>query len=205
MFTRQLPVGRPTCYAAVLALLLIGADATQAQDLHPSRRPSPMGLARTHLGDTYVKVHYSRPYVRNREIFGENTDEKTFLVPFGEVWRTGANEATEITFTGDLMIDGTRVEAGTYSIFSVPGEESWNIHVSPQLGLSGTARFNPESGEFEPAYDPAMDVLVVEVPAHAMEESTEQMTFSFEPSDGGAHLVLRWEYTEIRIPLELAS
>lgn len=74
-----------------------------AQDLHPSRRPSPMGMARITVDDTYIRVVYSRPYKRGREnIFG--TKESEALVPFGEIWRTGANEATEITLTGDVMV-----------------------------------------------------------------------------------------------------
>ena len=117
---------------AVLAALLVAVTASGlvAQDLHPSRRPSPMGLARTHLGDTYVKIHYSRPYERGRDnIFG--TEESGALVPYGKVWRTGANEATEITITGPVMVAGQRLEAGTYSVFTVPGPTRWEIRFHP--------------------------------------------------------------------------
>ena len=91
--TRKTPIliAALLCFAA--------ADLAKAQDLHPSRRPSPIGIAKTHLGDTYVKVTYGRPYVRNRQIFGTNTDSTEFLTPYGQIWRTGANEATEITTT----------------------------------------------------------------------------------------------------------
>ena len=91
-----------------------------AQDLHPSRRPSPMGTARITLGDTYVRIVYSRPYKRGRDnIFG--TEESGALVPYDKIWRTGANEATEMTATGDLSIGGQKLAAGTYSIFTTPG------------------------------------------------------------------------------------
>ena len=176
-------------------------EVVEAQDLHPSRRPSPVGIAKTHLGDTYVKVVYNRPYMRNREIFGTNTEEKTFLVPFGELWRTGANEATEITTTGALSMAGQRLEAGTYSIFTVPGPEEWAIHISPQLGLDGTGRLSAD-GNFTPnVYDSSQDVLTFSVASGMIDEEVDQFTISLEPVDAGAHLVLSWEKTEVRIPI----
>ncbi len=187
-----------------LLCLVAATDLATAQDLHPSRRPSPVGIAKTFLGDTYVKVVYNRPYVRNREIFGANTDDKTFLVPFGQIWRTGANEATEITTTGALYVAGQMLDAGTYSIFTEPGEEQWVIHISPQLGLDGTGRLGPDG--FTPnIYDPSMDVLTFNVAPGMLEESVDQFTISFEDADGGAHLILRWEKTEVRIPIGAAS
>ena len=122
---------------SAFALALFLAPALDAQDLHPSRRPSPMGMARITLDDTYVKVVYSRPYKRGREnIFG--TEESGALVPYGQIWRTGANEATELTTTGDLRIAGQALAAGTYSIFTVPGPEEWSVHFNSALGLSDT-------------------------------------------------------------------
>lgn len=191
--------------AAMVALLLFCTDLASAQDLHPSRRPSPVGIARTHIGDAYVKVTYGRPYMRGREIFGENTSDMTYLVPFGEIWRTGANEATEITFTEPLRIDGHRVEVGTYAIFTIPGRDEWQVHFSPQLGLDGTAQFNPATGEFEPAYDRSEDVLTIDVPVHRLDDSIDQFTISFDETETGADLVLRWERTEVRIPFQESS
>lgn len=184
----------------VLALAVLAHDA-DAQDLHPSRRPSPIGIAKTHIGDTYVKVTYGRPYVRGREIFGANTDDKEYLVPFGEVWRTGANEATEITVTNHVMIGGQHLDAGTYSIFTEPNADEWVIHISPHLGLDGTGNFNPETQTFTQVFDPADDVLTFSVPSTRIEEKVDQLTFSFEEVQGGSDLVLRWENTEVRIPI----
>jgi len=99
-----------SCLVLVLTLGLF-AEAASAQDLHSSRRPSPMGMARTHVGDAYVSVVYSRPYKRDRDnVFG--TKEAESIVPFGEVWRTGANEATEITVTEDVKVAGKTLKAG---------------------------------------------------------------------------------------------
>lgn len=187
-----------------MALLIICNDAASAQDLHPSRRPSPIGIAKTQIGDSYVKVTYGRPYMRGREIFGANSGDATFLVPFGEVWRTGANEATEITFTEPLDVDGQRLEAGTYAVFTVPDRDAWEIRFSSQLGLDGTARQNPETGAFEEAYDPSHDVLTIDVPVRRLDDPIDQFTMSFDGSDAGADLVMSWEHTEVRIPLREA-
>ena len=188
--------------ALVLCAFLLLPAAMQAQDLHPSRRLSPLGIAKTHIGETYAKVTYGRPYVRNRAIFGQPNDSTTYLVPFDQLWRTGANEATEITLTGPLTVAGQPLDAGTYAIFTEPRANEWVIHFSPQLGLDGTGRLGPD-GSFTPdVYDPAQDVLTVTVPSQTMEETVDPFTMSWEPVAEGAHLVLRWEQTEVRIPFE---
>jgi len=180
---------------------LATASPVTAQDLHPSRRPSPVGIAKTHIGDTYVKVTYGRPYMRGRSIFGTPGDTTTFLVPFGELWRTGANEATELTTTGPLMVAGNRLDAGTYAIFTVPGAQTWTVRFSPLLGLDGTNRLDAATGEFTEAYDPEQDVLRVDVPTSMTDEDVDQFTMEFERTAAGADLVLRWERTEVRVPL----
>lgn len=187
--------------AVAFAVLAFDAHVTLAQDLHPSRRPSPLGIAKTHVGDAYVKITYSRPYMRDREIFGTNTDDATFLVPFGEVWRTGANEATEITLTGDVMIGGEHLNAGTYSIFTEPNADEWVIHISPHLGLDGTGNFDPATQTFTTIFDPADNVLTLTAPSSGIDEAVDQFTIEFEAAGGGADLVLRWENTEVRVPV----
>lgn len=190
--------------AATVLICLMLTDTALAQDLHPSRRPSPIGIAKTHIGDTYVKVTYGRPYVRGRKIFGTDTDEQTFLVPFGQLWRTGANEATEITTTGALEIAGHRVEAGTYAIFTEPNETEWVIHISPQLGLDGTGRLGPDG--FTPnVFDKSKNVLQFSVPSGAITESVDQCTITFDTEGAETSLVLRWENTEVRIPVRALS
>lgn len=187
---------------AVVALLAFPAAVPVAgQDLHPSRRASPIGIARAHLGDTYVKVTYGRPYLRERRIFGSPGDSLKPLVPFGQVWRTGANEATELTTTGPLEMAGHELPAGTYSVFTVPGPASWEIRFSPQLELDGTGRLDPATGQFTPGiYDPARDALRISVPSGTVAEPVDQFTITFEPAEAPTALVLRWERTEVRIP-----
>ena len=178
----------------VLTAVVLFAESGAAQDLHSSRRPSPVGISKTFVGDTYVKVTYGRPYVRGRDVFGDPTDGGMYLVPFGELWRTGANEATEITVTGPVLIAGKRLEAGTYSVFTVPGASSWTVRFNTQLGMDGT-----------PSYDEAHDVLVVEVPSGSLLKDVDQFTIALETAEGGTHMVLSWERTEVRIPIAAAG
>jgi hypothetical protein len=197
----------------VLALICLVATVAPvvAQDLHPSRRPSPMAMARVTLdGGVYVRVVYSRPYLRGRDnIFG--TKESEALVPLGKLWRTGANEATEITVTGDVMVGDAKLAAGTYSVFSTPGTESWEIHFNTALGLSGSFGRNPETGEFESMYKAENNAASVKVPAGVYkpgegdDEEVDQFTIAFEKVDGGAHMVMRWQKTEVRVPFKLAG
>ena len=100
----------------------------------PEARQSPVAIAATTLDDgTHLKVVYSSPRKRDRRIFGA-------LVPFGEVWRTGANEATEITATRDVLLAGHLVPAGTYAIFTVPQPDTWTIILNGVLGQWGIMR-----------------------------------------------------------------
>jgi hypothetical protein len=193
-----------TPWALMTALLFLGtwlsAASVEGQDLHPSRRPSPTGIARTFIGDTYVKVVYSRPYKRGRDnIFG--SEESEALVPFGKIWRTGANEATEITVTDDVLIGDQKLAAGTYSIFTVPGPEKWTVQFNSILGLSGTGRFDLETRKFEAVDLSASEVLTYTAPATSLDEEVDQFTFAFEPSDAGADMCMRWITTEVCLPV----
>ena len=189
--------------AIVLAAALTAVPAN-AQDLDPSRRPSPVGIAKTFLGDTYVKVTYGRPYMRGRAIFGDPADGSEYLVPFGQTWRTGANEATEITVTAPVLFGGRPLPAGTYSIFTVPGPDAWEVRIHPGLGMDGTGRLDAD-GSFRQTYDPGLDILVVRASPTSLPGPVEQFTIEFEPVESGTHLVLRWELTEVRVPLQGGS
>jgi hypothetical protein len=195
----------PLAAVAVAAVILTAVPAA-AQDLHPSRRPSPMGMARTMIGDAYVFVVYSRPYERGRDhIFG--TEEEGALVPYGQLWRTGANEATQFTTTGDLTVGGQKLPAGTYSVFTTPGPKEWKIHFNSKLGLNGAFGRNPETGELENMYDAANNVVDITAPVTALAEDdkVDQLTISFEDAEGGGkNLVFRWILTEVKVPVSAA-
>jgi hypothetical protein len=187
-------------FVGALAAALVAPLVTVAQDLHPSRRPSPLGWSRITLGDTYVSVIYGRPYKRGRDnIFG--TKESGALVPFGERWRTGANEAPEITVTGNVLVAGKPLETGTYSLSTTPGPETWTIHFNSRLGLSGLGTF--ADNKFTPIDLGPTDVLVVTAKSIQLPDDKEvdQFTIDFERTAAGADMVMRWIRTEVRVPI----
>ncbi|MGE0638694.1 MAG: DUF2911 domain-containing protein [Thermoanaerobaculia bacterium] len=190
--------------AAIVALC--ASTVSVAQDLHPSRRPSPLGSASTHIGDAYVRIVFSQPYKRDRDnIFG--TKESGALVPYGERWRTGANEATEITFNKALMIGGKKLPAGIYSVTTTPGADSWTVHFNSELGLDGLGHFDRAAGKFTPVDLAKSDVLVVTakptvIPAD--QDEVDQFKITFEKNGSGQDLVMRWIRTEVRVPISAA-
>jgi hypothetical protein len=195
--------GSKIVLAAVTASVVVPLAAS-AQDLHPSRRPSPMGMARTMLGDAYVRVVYGRPYKRDRKIiFG--TKESGAVVVYGERWRTGANEASELTVTRDVLVGGQKLPAGTYSLSTTPAPGTWKVHFNSKLGLDGLGTF--ANNTFTPVDLAPTDVVTVSAPETQLPEDKEvdQLTFEFEKTAGGADMVLRWIRTEVRVPIALAK
>ncbi|MEM6646132.1 MAG: DUF2911 domain-containing protein [Bacteroidota bacterium] len=145
---------------------------------------SNVGRAMTFVGDAYVHVAYSRPFKRGRVIFGG-------LVGYDQVWATGAHYATEITLTEPLLVDGQQLAAGTYSLSTVPGRNTWQVNFNTVLGMHMTDD-----------YDPANTVLTVYVPSEQLSEIVEQHTIDFAITDSGADLRIYWDQTSITIPLE---
>ncbi|MBR9998818.1 MAG: DUF2911 domain-containing protein [Cyclobacteriaceae bacterium] len=146
-------------------------------------RPSPMYLTTMKYDDTYIKITYGRPHKKDREIFGD-------LVPYGEVWRTGANEATELTATGDIMVAGNLVKQGTYSLFTIPQEDKWTIILNSALG---------QWGAYD--YDKQKDVVRFEVPVETMEKTYEPFTIEFNQDNSDAFLLMMWDRTKVSIPV----
>jgi hypothetical protein len=164
----------------VLSAALLATCSISAQDL-PSA--SPKGEVEQVVGLTKVEVEYNRPSARGRKIFGE-------LVPYDKVWRTGANLNTTIEFAGTVVFGGQKVEAGTYSLFTIPGTDSWTIILNKNIELWGEEDRKEEE-----------DVLQVKVKP-TKSEYTETLTFSFDAvKDDKARLDLRWE--EVRVSVDL--
>lgn len=155
----------------------------------PAARPSPLDSAMVRMGDGTVKVCYGAPSARGREIIGA-------LVPFGSPWRMGANEATSLHLDFDADIGGASVPAGSYSLYAVPGEEEWTIHVNGSVERWGIPINEGVMGE---------DVATFTVPAGMLEEPVERLSYSLETADGGADLIVEWEHTRLRIPIRPAS
>lgn len=171
----------------LLILFAISCESSEVPDTNDvvEHRKSPIVISSITHEDTYVKIVYGQPYKRGRDIFGG-------LEPFGEVWRTGANEATEITLTNDIYLDGNRVEAGTYSLFSIPEPDEWTIILNHQLGQWGA--FN---------YDRNYDYLRFQRPVIETEEVVEALIITFgESDDYDSLLILSWDDTRVEIPVE---
>lgn len=155
-----------------------------AQEAIPPK-PSPTAIVTMKFDETYVKITYSQPHKRGRQVFGS-------LVPYGQVWRTGANEATEITTTGDLKIKDQVLPAGTYSIFSIPEKDKWTIIFSSQVGLWGAYNYNQQ-----------LDVMRIEVPVKEITGNKvwEPFTIEFEQNNDTANMVMLWDQTRVEIPI----
>ncbi|MEZ4738923.1 MAG: DUF2911 domain-containing protein [Flavobacteriales bacterium] len=167
--------------AIVLSMAALLSFAVQAQELP---QPSPLGKVDQIVGLTNIHVEYSRPSAKGRMIFGE-------LVPYGQVWRTGANKATLFTTDGTVLVAGEKVEAGKYSLFTIPQEGAWVIILNKNTELWGEGDRKEEE-----------DVLKVKVEAMKCED-TETFTIEFaNVKDDKADLVLRWANTKVKVPLE---
>jgi hypothetical protein len=154
-----------------------------AQDAVKSR-PSPLAIAAIRYKDAYIKITYSRPLKRGREIFGK-------LVPFNEVWRTGANEATEITITKNIQINGSLLKAGTYSIFTIPQKDRWTVIINSEVGLWGAYNYNSK-----------LDVLRFDVPLMPTDVVYEYFTMEFNHRNEVADLLLYWDNIKVSIPVK---
>ena len=131
-----------------------------------------------------VSVTYGRPFKKDRVIFGE-------LEKYGEVWRTGADEATEITFNKDAQFSGQPVKAGTYTLFTIPKENEWTIILNSQLEQWGAYDYEKYKNK---------DVLRTTVPVKRLPQVVEQLTIRFAPDNA---LIIEWDQTQVQIPIVL--
>lgn len=138
-------------------------------------------------GNLKIKVFYNRPYKRKREIFGG-------LVPFGKVWRTGANEATVFETNRTITIEGKKLNPGKYSFWTIPDSTTWQVIFNSQTGQWGI------NHKGEANRDPMLDVLTVPVHAVKQDREFEQFTISFEKVGEEAEMVLLWDKTVVAVP-----
>jgi hypothetical protein len=151
---------------------------------------SPLDTLTARVGPAEVTVAYSRPSVRGREVWGR-------LVPYGEVWRTGANAATIFRTSRDLTIGGTAVPAGAYTLFTLPTEQGTSLILSRRTERDG----QPLAGT---DYDPESDLARIEMTTAAVSTPVEQFTIAIEPGRGNrAMLVLAWDRRRMTVPVEV--
>lgn len=167
----------------IFLFLLLPAIGYSQEELKP--RPSPVAIVSAHYKNTYLKITYSQPQKRGRIIFGE-------LVPYGKVWRTGANEATELTITQDILINNTPLKAGTYSLFTIPEKEAWTVIINSDLGLWGSYNYNTR-----------MDVMRFTVPVQLLQGVVyDPFTILIDQKNDKAEIVLTWDSVQVRIPIQ---
>ena len=191
-------------HISILTLILTAATFASAQQLSLPR-PSQKASVMQRVGVTDITITYSRPGVKGRRIWGdppkdsyakgEETLDDQYkrtkdmpIVPYGHVWRTGANEATQFVVTDDVMINGQKLAAGSYSLHTIPGKTEWTIV------FNGTAN---QWGSFN--YDPAKDTLRVKATPQWVKDNQEWLMFSFDPvTETSATVNICWE--KVRVP-----
>lgn len=156
---------------SLFCLVTIFAISASAQD----KKPSPAATASGKVGNTLITINYSQPSVKGRKIFGD-------LVPFGKVWRTGANDATTFDIDNDIKVEGKTLAKGKYALFTIPGVDSWTIIFNKTANQWGSFRYKQDE-----------DVLRVEVNPSKAPQFTEQMTFTI--ANGKVNLL--WENTMV--------
>lgn len=149
-------------------------------------QPSPLGALEQVVGVSEINVEYSRPSLKGRKIFGA-------LIPFNELWRTGANASTKVSFADDVKIAGQELKAGKYALYTIPGEKEWTIIFNANLELWGTDGYKQEE-----------DVLRVTVAASALKDTKETFTIELDHlTDNSCHINILWENTKVAIPVEV--
>jgi len=167
----------------VVAALAISAIALPAQQ-DKSSRPSPPAKAECKLpnGKT-ITVDYSSPRAKGRKLFGG-------LVPYGQVWRAGANEATTFVTTSDITVGGKAVPAGKYTIFAIPAEDKWTLIISKKTGEWGTAYPGPDN-----------DLARIDMKVSKTPSPVENFTIAFDQTSAGCTLRMEWENTRASVDI----
>ena len=167
----------------LIAIAAFAFQAIQAQTLR-TPAPSPTQTIKQDFGVSSLEVSYSRPGVKGRKVFGD-------LVPFGKVWRTGANNATTITFGDTVFISGTKIPTGKYGLLTIPDKDSWTIIITKSTSTTSPADYKQEE-----------DVARVSVKSMTMKDKMETFTMQFaNVKPGTCELQLMWENTAVALPI----
>jgi len=173
--------------ALVLLFVFVGMPYLKEQ----TKKNSPERVATYNEEGLDLEVKYSSPFKKGRVIFGE-------LVPYNVVWRTGANEPTTFTTKTDLQVLGNLLPKGTYSLWTIPGPETWRVMFNKKVPDWGVTLI---SGGRETTRDAENDLFQVEVPVMGLDDSVESFTIDFEDIEE-LYLTLTWDKTQVRIPIK---
>jgi len=155
-----------------------------------TKKQSPEQNITYHHGDLKLNVFYCSPIKKNRIIFGE-------LIPYGKVWRTGANEASTFSTNKDLMIDGKSLAKGVYTLWTIPNENSWQIIFNSKMYDWGV-KYKDQTA----SRDPENDVLIVTVPVSKSLTNIEKFTISFTENKAGTLMILAWDTVVVPVLLQ---
>ncbi len=181
----------------LIATFLIGIFSGCEGMKESTKKHSPQDTATYKAGALEIAVSYSKPYKKDRLIFGSKEDNA--LVPYGEVWRTGANEATQIKTSQDIRIGGELLPSGTYSIYTIPGPDKWIFAINSRIEYWGRTLFGSHFNEED-------DVLRFEAQPSQLDEEVEQFTIDFndietlDDEPAVSYIRLTWDHTEVSIP-----
>lgn len=147
---------------------------------------SPMDLViyKNSNDQVVARIIYSRPQKRDREVFGK-------LVPYGEVWRTGANESTELTLYKDMKVGDETVKAGTYTIYTIPQENEWTVILNNDVHTWGAYEYTDEK-----------DQVRIKVPVKNSPTTIESFSMAFVPKEDGANLLMGWDDKYVEVPFK---
>lgn len=165
----------------VILLVSMGASAQSFPDLDPSPMDAATYPNSYKVSEKNIKVIYSRPQLKGRDL--------SKLTPNDEVWRTGANEATEITFYQPVKFGNQKVKAGTYSLFTIPGEKEWTIILNSDINVWGAYTYNKNN-----------DVARISVPVTEGKDILEAFSIVFEESKTGADMYMGWGKLRVKVP-----
>ena len=154
-----------------------------------AKRLSPKDTVEFKLNDLKLEVFYNRPYKKDREIFGA-------LIPFNQVWRTGANEATTFETNKPLELNGILLAAGKYTLWTVPKDSTWRVIFNSKQYSWGV------NAEMKPMWDPNYDVINIEVPVQKLGNTVEQFTISFDNSTDNLFITMAWDDVKVAVPLK---
>ncbi|TDN84316.1 hypothetical protein DET49_11927 [Salegentibacter sp. 24] len=184
---------KKTFLTTVFLISIVAFSNLQAQETDTTKGPnfpkldtSPMDMVlyRDLSDEEVMRVIYSRPQKRDREIFGK-------LVPYGEVWRTGANEATEITFYKDMQISGKTIEEGTYTLYTIPKENEWTIILNNSTHSWGAYEYSEKE-----------DYVRIDVPVRNSDFTIENFSMAMERAEDGSgvNLLMGWADKYVKVP-----
>lgn len=173
-------------FAVVIALVGLSALGLRMY----TKSFSPLDIAAYKDGYHNIEVAYCQPYKKGRTVFPD-------LIPYDEVWRTGANDATKITTAQDLIINDKTLPKGTYSIWTIPGQEHWEVIFNKEYGQWGV---NPMTGKAN--RDISLDVLSTTIPVYHTDNGIEQFTIQFEAWGDVLEMLLMWDHTIVVVPVK---